>query len=244
MKIRHSGDLGDIICCLAGVRMLCIEKKEPCELILGPSPGTREPMTLERAYNIGSLLSRQQYISRWAFGESIADIDFDDWRAHYRGSEDRHPNLAISQGVFLGIRSDRMQEIIKLPWISAPAVKTDSNIIIYRNGLFPWVEIAEKFNKEGYAVGTGTEKEELLHNYGFAKSIRTPDLAVLAAVIQGAELVVCNQSLVCCLAAALGKRNVWLERWSDCPNVDFGQVSDRDKILSEIEGWDSRKDRY
>lgn len=212
----HTGDLGDLIFALPTIKAL-----GGGELFFFPDRNVREPFTLNRAYNIGNLLMRQDYIRRWTLlsqPDQMFDYDFREWRQNYGGYE----NLAYSQAKHFDVDP----AVGDVPWLQVEPLPIAEVVICrsprYRERAFPWHELGERYGKTGIVLGTKTEFEELYQMYGFERYLQTPTLLEMAQIIAGAELVITNQTCGYAIAESL-KKPVLLERFAKCPNVDFNR---------------------
>lgn len=217
----HTGDLGDLIFSLPTIKAL-----GGGELFFFPDRNVREPFTLNRAYNIGNLLMRQDYIRRWTLvsqPEQTFDYDFREWRQNWDG----HENIAYSQAKHFGVDP----AVADVPWLDVPPLpyncRAGCEVVVmrsprYRERAFPWHEIGQRYGKTATVLGTKGEWEELYGMYGFERYLQTPTLLEMAQVIAGAELVITNQTCGYAIAESL-KKPVLLERFARCPNVDFNR---------------------
>jgi len=69
ISFSHSGDVGDLIYSLPAIKAICEKENTKARLLLWPHPSgkTRDPMTVDRAHNVGVLLNTQPYINSWRF---------------------------------------------------------------------------------------------------------------------------------------------------------------------------------
>lgn len=239
-SFAHGGDLGDVIYSLPTIRALAGEGG--AEVVLYPDPRVREAFTVERAHNIGVLLSEQSYVRRWRFVPSITDggidYDFGQWRSRYDG----YSNLARSQAIHFGVDPT----VVDQPWLEVEHPAAVARVVVirsprYRQHDFPWLELARRYRHEAIVLGMRSEFEELFHLYGFAKHVETQTMAEIVRVIAGAELVITNQTAGYAIAEAL-KKTVILERYAACPNVDFARegVYHGERIRDFLNAEDAR----
>ena len=90
----------------------------------------------------------------------------------------------------------------------------------YRAEGFPWAEIVRRHGKDIVFVGLPEEHADFCTAFGHVKFFRPFDFAQMAAIINGADVCIMNQSFPCSLALGLGKR-VWQETWLPSPDCVF-----------------------
>lgn len=219
----HCGDLGDIIYSLKAIKLYgggrlvlgnkCYSKFPP-----------RSPMSREVFKLFQPLLDQQQYLTSVAFAEHWDEWDYDlnDFREMWNTRPlDRGPQtLCEMHCAFIGVEPLFTPE----PWLTAE-VKKLAKIIVhrsarYRNDKFPWAEIVEKYHKQIVFVGLKEEHVDFINQFGRVAFFRPENFADMAAFVNGAEWVICNQSFPGSLALGLGKR-VWQETWEPSPDCVF-----------------------
>lgn len=226
ISFSHSGDVGDLIYSLPAIKAICEKENTKAEIALWPHPSgnTRDPMTVERAHNVGVLLNTQPYINSWRFFNRPVKVryNFDEWRAKYDGFS----NIAHSQCSHFGVDPSVCDE----HWIDVNPVKMmlgkeQLKVCVirshrYRQHSFPWIEVAEKF-PDAAVLGSTGEAEEMLYLYGFWNHPKTETMLEMASVIAGCDIVVTNQTAARAIAEGIKHPCVLMERWDFCPNVDF-----------------------
>ena len=173
-------------------------------------------------------------------GEQV-DVDFTGFRDHLRPGE---WNLAQSHLAHCGLPLDLADNA----WIDRRKFFVDDHpfdLVVhrterYRNPLFPWKLVVEKFGKRAAFVGLAREYLDFVSQHGSVFLRPTRDLLELASVIAGSRLFAGNQSVGYALAEAM-KVDSLLEAYPgflDCgfsrPNLR--QVADGNVPLAWIAG--------
>lgn len=229
MKIfKHSGTLGDLIYSLHLVKKMgggyfdvAIGNIENCVAKYGYRPEDVDPQhkgrfTLKDFEMLLPLLRKQSYVEtvrQWHPGDPEPDVDLDHYRSVlYRTFEG---NILQAYHIAFGIPFT-MQDMDE-PWLTAdikrikPVVVTRSKRYRPPNGEQGWRDIIDTGMLADNAVFVGTLAEHYdfeqtfgirIHYYG------VQDFLELASIINGADLVVCNQGFTYSLAIGLGKDTV------------------------------------
>lgn len=225
---KHSGTLGDLIYSLYMVKKMgggefqvALENIERCVAKYGYRPEDVDPQHKGRFTKrdfemLQPLLERQHYIqkvSSWQAGDAEAEVDLDSYRAVlYRTFEGN-----ILEAYHRAFNMPFMMQDYEAPWLEADKKRVASVIVTrslrYRppNGDAGWLEIIATGMLEDNSVFVGTPAEHADFESTF--DIRVPyhpvtDFLELANVINGADLVVCNQGFTYSLAIGLGKETV------------------------------------
>lgn len=221
-----TGDLGDIVASLSAVRAL-----GGGEYVIGfhEWTGQRESMRGERFEAIKPLLEAQPYITKVEWSDHETDIthDFSTFRTHYR----LHESLAHQQARHIGV------EIDLNPWLSVDASKHDRVVIArslrYRNGLFPWRKLLERFTDRIF-VGLPVEHREFESSFGEIEYVPTPNLLDLAKIISGAKLLISNQTAAWWIGAGLGIRTIQETYLKDTNSIIERPNLSYSRTISEI----------
>lgn len=246
-RIRHSGDIGDII-------YACMSFKElakPVDLILTvrTDGAVREPMTAEKAESIKSLLILQPYIHSIEFSpeqnpdpETLRlNADMDDFRSLLPYT-DPHLSLALTMRMKFEYNPDRPCNPND-PWLVSDG-KSDGPIVVfarshrYHNLHFPWSRVAARYPawSSGF-IGTSREYEDFLRAANFRKGdeprrLHTPNLMEVARYIASSKLFIGNQSAPYAIAEGLKVRTLQ-EVCLAHPNCIFARPG-------ATYGWDER----
>ena len=150
----HGGDFGDLIYALPAIRAL-----GGGALYLSEAHPGREPLTAARRDVLLPLLERIDYLAAVHVhqGEPV-DVDFTGFRKHLRPGE---VNLAQAQLAGCGLPLDLADEA----WIDRTVFRAGGAsfaVVIhrserYRNPLFPWKTVVEKFGRRASFVGLTRE---------------------------------------------------------------------------------------
>ena len=222
---KHSGTLGDLIYSLhlvkklgGGTYQVAIENIEACVSKYGYRPEHVDPQhkgrfTTKDFEMLAPLLEHQTYITNtctWHQGDADADVDLD----HYRSVLYRTFEGNILQAYHIAFNMPFAMQDMDSPWLTAN-VKTIKPVVIARstryrppNGDQGWRDIIKTGLVEGNSifVGTPAEHEDFEKTFGITvEYYPVQDFLELASVINGANLVVCNQGFTYSLAVGLGK---------------------------------------
>lgn len=220
LVFNHSGDFGDIIYSLAGIKAV-----GGGVLILTPGHKypTRQLLDEKQFANIAPLLRIQDYVFQtvW-YGAKPAHTDYD--LNAFREKYQRDESL-FSQ--FLRVcRTDFPQD---KPWLAVdlPVMIAERDIVVsrslrYRNLLFPWQKLVNKYKARMIFVGTEMEHADFIRRFGYIPHYKTQTLLDVARVIQGAAFMIGNQSCPMAIALGLGV-NVVQETWSGS-NIELGDL--------------------
>ena len=225
---KHSGTLGDLIYSLYMVKKMgggefkvAIENIERCVAKYGYRPEDVDPQHkgrfTEQDYAwLQPLLERQSYIkqvSQWRQGDAEPEVDLDSYRAVlYRTFEGN-----ILEAYHRTFNMPFMMQDYDTHWLEAD-VKRVKPVVITRslryrppNGEEGWRNIISTGMLENNAVFVGTPAEHADFTKTFNVVVdyyKATDFLDLASVINGADLVVCNQGFTYSLAIGLGKSTV------------------------------------
>jgi len=192
-----SGDLGDIICALPVIRTLGGGK-----LVLYPSNRTTVRMTMDRAAVIAPLLVTQPYISTVQFADNPEGIDLDSWRNRIKPGTLQTALDAISETFLHGARLSH-----EVTWLKVPPERRAA-VVFHRtlkdNQSMDWKRLLKE-HPDSVFVGLKQEHEAFESDIGPIPYVETTDLLKMAAVISGADRVICNQSVGLIIAYGLGK---------------------------------------
>ena len=225
----HSGDYGDLI-----ASMSLYKRLGGGNLVLYPT-ATRHRMDFIHMCIVAPLLEAQDYIDSVEFNEEPLGLNLDNWRHHYQ------PGLNITDLNFhwLDLPLPERDE----PWLTVdPNPKAE--VIFCRSqryhGSFPWRDALDKYHGKSCFVGLPHEHREFESRFGQIPYYETDDLLEAARIIQGARLVLVNQTCLywiseglkqtICLEAAGGSRhrNCYWER----PGFTYG--TSQSMILPEV----------
>lgn len=225
---KHSGTLGDLIYSLHLVKKLgggqyqvALENIEHCVAKYGYDPKHVDPQhkgrfTFNDYQMLKPLLEKQSYIQSvgtWTQGTPEPDVDLDEYRGVlYRTFEG---NILHAYHMTFGIPFTN-QDMLD-PWLTAdtkrvkPVVVTRSNRYRPPNGDQSWRDIIATGMLENNSIFVGTPAEHTDFEQTFGIKVEyypVQDFLELASVINGADLVVCNQGFTYSLAIGLGKDTV------------------------------------
>lgn len=254
LVFHHSGDLGDIIYSLpvlktlgGGVLFLSPDCRHPYPR--APRVSLNHPL----ANLLTPFLEMQPYVWQSKFTSDLphsTDVDLNAFRDYYR---DHKPN-EVKSLFRMHLDTYGLDFPEDQPWLSVDAVtRVPGRPIVvnrtprYRNLHFPWLGLIRRYGEKMVFVGLEGEAEEF-HRLAAAAGckipwLKTPDLASLARVIDGAAVFIGNQSTPMALALGLGK-NVIQECWQGNANCLFKRsnaiyfgVSTTDPELVIPEDW-------
>ena len=199
----HTGHIGDIIAfipiykALGGTKLL-IKDEEPW---MAPMSGYKydslEPLLLNQGIDV-------------VFNENTPSIDYNmsPWRACY----EHKLSLMDAQARYVGLIPRETGHMkIDSPWISVEDDRFTKGRVIfnrshrYRNGKFPWNDVAKHFGNRALFIGTEEEHEDFCDKFGKVEYYKTKDCLQVARAISGADFFVGNQSSAFWIAAALHK---------------------------------------
>lgn len=212
-----TGDIGDLLYGLAVMRHL-----GGGSLFVGCDTGMgdlhpRVGITQQVLLNLAPYLNQQRYIHevRWQQYKPFVTHNLDNFRLYWRKGAlhvassrgpDTSPHLLEMQFAAFNLPCDWTPWLYAWCTYAAPVVIARS--FRHQNPFFPWERICDTYAGKCIFVGLGPEYEH------FAKTVRripywpTHSVAELAAVINGAKLVICNSSAPLAIATGLGKRVV------------------------------------
>lgn len=242
MKAKMAGDIGDCI-----MAMPCFRALGGGELLLHSERWTREPMTIEKARSIRSLLITQPYITdvRFMSEPEHVDVNLNDFRAEYFRTF-KHPDFPKQRNLCEWILKTHGcgPEHQHTQWLHVEPNPVARVIInrtgpgrhashVYHNYRFPWGRIVKKY--AGEIIFLGTEAEWIAFDNAFGRHggmqwIPTRTLLEMAQVIAGADLFIGNQSCAYAIAEGLKKPAI-LEVCPWLPNCLFHRPD-------VIHGWD------
>jgi hypothetical protein len=220
----HCGDLGDIIYSLKAIQLYGGGK-----LVLGPKCYSkfppRSPISKEVFKLLQPLLDQQFYLDSVAFSEGWDDwtYDLNDFRTLWNECQRLQINpgtLCRAHCFFLGVEPLWNEE----PWLVAETNRLARFVIHrsprYREESFPWKAIVDRFRTDLLFVGLPEEHRDFCNMFGRVEYFQPFNFSQMAAVINGADMFIGNQSLPCAIALGLGKR-VWQETWLKSPDCVF-----------------------
>ena len=226
---KHSGTLGDLIYSLymvkkmeGGVFNVAIENIENIRVEYGYSIDHVDPehqgrLRMQDFEMLLPLLKHQSYISdvvAWRSSDTVPDLDLDRFRGVlYRSFEGN-----ILEAYHRTFNMPFNARDYNTPWLEAKVIETKPIVISrsarYRppNGDQGWRTLLSQIDVSANAIFVGTSGE----HQDFVNTFNCPDLEYLsvsdflelAGVINGAELILCNQGFAYSLAIGLGKSTV------------------------------------
>lgn len=225
---KHSGTLGDLIYSLYIVKKMgggqfavALRNIERCVAKYGYHPEDVDPQHKGRFTDqdfamLKPLLERQSYIDQavtWEPGEPEAEVDLDSYRSVlYRTFEGN-----ILQAYHIAFNMPFLMQDYDTPWLEAD-VKTVKPVVVTRsaryrppNGDEGWRNIIDTgmLTDNAVFVGTPAEYADFIKTFNIVIDYyQAQDFLDLASVINGADLVVCNQGFTYSLAIGLGKATV------------------------------------
>lgn len=203
----------------SGLFQVALENIENCVAKYGYKPEHVDPQhkgrfTKKDYAMLLPLLERQSYIEKvgsWRQGDTIPDVDLDEFRSVlYRSFEG---NILQAYHHTFGIPF--YMEDYDATWIEADTIKTKPIVVsrssryIPPNGDDAWKNFAETidFSESAIFVGTPKEHVDFVKLTGAAIEYRpVENFLELASIINGADLVMCNQGFTYSLAIGLGKQ--------------------------------------
>jgi hypothetical protein len=204
----HTGDLGDIIAALPVIRQL-----RGGELVIGnhgsAHPGWRA-MEGARFNAIKPLVEAQSYISSIRFEHLPGGVDFD--ISGFRNVHSRRYNLSEAQARWLNVSNLNLD-----PWLEVtPSELSKGRIIVarsgrYHNPRFPWKQLVRSYGRRMSFVGLQDEFDAFVRwtgGSGLVTYMPTRSLLEVAALIEGSDLFIGNQSCPCWIAMGLGHRMI------------------------------------
>ena len=231
-KLKHSGDLGDIIFSIPAINalgggVLCLDpaggESSPAFTRIG-QPRTK--LDIESINEVTPLLRIQKCIVDvlpWS-GQKVK-YDLDKFRDHIRFN-----NLCISHLEAFGLNHD----LSRKPWLNFPYKrKLPKRFVISRTPRYHgnytfWVNQLPRIKND--AIFVGFEKEHEIFEYTFGCKIDfypTPSILDLAETINSAEVLFCNQGLPHAIAEGL-HRNLVCEMYRIYPAAVFvGKVTSK-----------------
>lgn len=213
-RFKHSGDVGDIIMSLPTIKALgggdlyldpLGGKNEP--LVQGTDQGDTTKLNFNSIENLKELLQIQPYIkSIKNYVNHRVDYNLDEFRKHIKFN-----NLADSHLAAFNLDFKHRDE----KWITLQKLNKVKPIIISRSCRYQgnhgyWGFFCKQTNMND-CLFLGHEKEHDIFEYTFNVKVdylKTKTLIEAAEIIGGAELVVCNQNALYCIAEGLKKKIV------------------------------------
>lgn len=222
LKYHHSGDLGDIIyslpfmkCNGKGMLILTSDYQEM---------PVRSPMTWETCMQLNELLVGQSYItdvqSAIKKPEDI-DVDLNNFRKTFidwglgkftKEEEDTVRKIPLTQLYRINIDNHIPSDFDNDPWIKLDLkVQFDSKPIVvnrtvrYHRHNFPWQQLVNDYGHKMVFVGTKSEFNSFVEEFGYIKYHATQRIVHLAQVLNGAKLFIGNQSFPYSLVEAMKK---------------------------------------
>lgn len=223
MTFKHSGDWGDIIYSLPTMRAMGGGK-----LVFGVCRKTRQVLGAGSLDVIAPLLLLQSYIESVSMMSGEVDFsDLDLWREKSEFLYAHGKTLAEYHLESFGLTKKETET----RWLEPVDPVREAKVIInrterYRNPLFPWREVVDKYMDDAAFIGFPNEHEEFCRDYGKIRYIETRNFLDAARVMSGSELFIGNQS--CCFAIAEGlKLNVIQESLNHAPDCIFKRPNAR-----------------
>jgi hypothetical protein len=204
----HTGDLGDIIAALPVIRQL-----GGGELVIGNHGSMHagwRAMEGARFNAIKPLIEAQSYISSIRFEHLPKGVDFD--ISGFRNVHSHRCNLSEAQARWLKVSNLNLD-----PWLNVtPSELSKGRIIVarsarYHNPRFPWKQLIRSYGRRMSFVGLQDEFEAFVRwtgGSGLVTYMPTRSLLEAAALIEGSELFIGNQSCPCWIAMGLGHRMI------------------------------------
>jgi len=199
-SFKHSGDAGDVVYSLCTVKAL-----GGGVVHLANNAGVRVPFTEKHYRNVAPLVEMQPYVKRVCVHDGrdvLYNLDL------FRKQFSLFEHLGKLHLKAFGLDT----ELLETPWLTADKTKVERVVINltprYRNRFFPWIQIYRKYGKAAVFVGSPAEHAQFESCYGPIRYYPTEDYAKLAAVINGADLFIGNQSSPLAIASGLGKEIV------------------------------------
>lgn len=195
-RFLHSGHIGDIIAFLP-----LMKKMGGGHLVITNHSNTPQLMMEGFKYeSLKPLLMQQDYISGVSFEKDPKNIDFDvtGFRKHWGTG-----TLVEMQAKELGI------EPCIEKWLDVkPNLKLQGKIVCcrstrYRNNLFPWREIVNKFRDRILFIGVHDEYGDFVNQFGEVHRKIVNNCLDIAEAISGSDLFIGNQSSPFWIAAGL-----------------------------------------
>lgn len=230
MNFKHSGDWGDIIYSLPAIRAMGGGR-----LLLAAVKWSRQAMTGENIKLIAPLLELQPYISEVvSLGKEKDYVDLDLWRdrqvllyAYAKTLADRHLE---SLGLTAKETETRWLEPVDPVRVAKVVINRTER---YRNSMFPWRTVTDKYRDDAVFIGLKKEYEDFCTNCGYVPYYKTETFLDAAKVMSGADLFIGNQS--CCFAIAEGlKLNVIQETYLEAPDCIFRRKNARQVAGSSV----------
>ncbi len=202
MKIRHSGDFGDLIYSLAILQAI-----GGWHEIYGVNrPGVTAAFT-PRVAAIKPLAESQPYVSQMICSEEEVDVDLVPFRRFHSSTT----TLIQAQSAEFQVQSGILPKTDgSKPWLVVePDPDTKGRVIIglterYRNEFFPWREIIQHFGDRLLFVGLPWEHEMFKNEFGKVDYLQVRDFLHMAQAIMGAGFYIGNQSSPMAVAMGLG----------------------------------------
>jgi hypothetical protein len=204
----HTGDLGDIIAALPVIRQL-----GGGELVIGnhdSMPAGWRAMEGARFNAIKPLVEAQSYISSIRFEHPRKGVDFD--VSGFRAVHSLRYNLSEAQARWLKVSNLNLD-----PWLKVtPSALSKGRIIVarsarYHNPRFPWKQLVRSYGRRMSFVGLRDEFDAFVRWTGGSELVTympTRSLMEVAALIEGSDLFIGNQSCPCWIAMGLGHRMI------------------------------------
>lgn len=246
MVIGCEGDIGDSIVLLGIIAQI---PNGPHTLLFEPSGCTkfRTPEAAKRLADIVAPLALSQpYIAEC---RAVREGDKIDWHhGHFRGHGytrgqslfDAHlANLIEEHGIGRGITPH-------MPWLKVePTEESKGRIIIsrtgrYRNELFPWRAVVEKYGPRLLFLGVPHEHRDFSGQFGQVEWRHTTNMLEVAELIAGSLLFIGNQSSPNAVAEGLKHRSIQETslQYPDCiyhrPNAEH--ITDGSCVLPDFDG--------
>lgn len=201
------------------------------DFFLTSKPWTRAQPNLP---NIFDLLLNQPYIHSVGLhaGEYIShNLDA------FRGVGTKENNIAARHCWAFGLPDG----VINLPWLTVEP-RRQARVIFnrtarYRNPLFPWQSIVDKYRDVAAFVGTLAEYWNFTAQFGYVRRLKTGTLYDVARAIAGAELFIGNQSAPCAIAEGL-KKPLIQETFLGMSNCRFERESAQYVTDGTIDLWE------
>jgi hypothetical protein len=162
-----------------------------------------------------SLLLAQPYLKRLYYTRSLPMYNkaLDKFRTYWLDLEMR--NQLVSKGhpyphslYWMHLAAAGIYEDDEAPWLTAPYCRAGSVIFHrssrYHNPAFPWQRFRDE-NPNAVFLGLKDEHQAFVQKFGPVKFHPVSDMLEMAQFINGADLIIANQSCVGALAIALGK---------------------------------------
>jgi hypothetical protein len=216
-SFTHAGEYGDLCYSLPTVKAL-----GGGVIYLSLLNGvTRCTMTKQDRDWLAPLFESQPYIKglKMYSGQAIA-YNLNYFRNYWR----EHPEFAVNLAQWHCRAFEIDEKVVQEPWLQCDA-KPIQPVVIHRseryhNNDFPWKRVLDKYKGKCVFIGLPQEHRKFTEQFGHLPFYQVVDSLDMAQVIQGCQLMVCNQSFPCSVGEGLKKPKI-MECWLVDPNTIF-----------------------